>query len=63
MKVQIFTGYDATDQQNEINKWFAENNVIVHNITQSTGSVTSTIWTTISIFYTEVENINFEKVK
>lgn len=63
MKVQIFTDYDVEDQQNEINKWFAENNVIVHNITQSTGVIKSEIWTTISIFYTEVENINFEKVK
>lgn len=63
MKVQIFTDYDVEDQQNEINKWFAENNVIVHNITQSTGGGRTTIWTTISIFYTEVENINFEKVK
>jgi hypothetical protein len=62
MKVQIFKSWTAGEQQDEINKWFSENNVIVHNILQSTGG-DSTVWTTISIFYTEVENINFEKIK
>ena len=62
MKVQIFKSWTAGEQQNEINEWFSENNVIVHNILQSTGG-DSTVWTTISIFYTEVENINFEKIK
>jgi hypothetical protein len=62
MKVQIFKSWKAGEQQDEINKWFSENNVIVHNILQSTGG-DSTVWTTISIFYTEVENINFEKIK
>jgi len=62
MKVQIFKSWTAGEQQNEINKWFSENNVIVHNILQSTGG-DSTVWTTISIFYTEVEDLEFEKVK
>jgi hypothetical protein len=62
MKVQIFKSWTPSEQQNEINSGFAENNVIVHNITQSTGGG-DTQWTTISIFYTEVGNINFEKVK
>ena len=62
MKVQIFKSWRSGEQQDEINKWFSENNVIVHNILQSTGG-DSTVWTTISIFYTEVENINFEKIK
>ena len=62
MKVQIFKSWTAGEQQDEINSWFAENNVIVHNILQSTGG-DSTVWTTISIFYTEVEDINFEKIK
>ena len=62
MKVQIFKSWRSGEQQDEINKWFSENNVIVHNILQSTGG-DSTVWTTISIFYTEVEDINFEKIK
>ena len=62
MKVRIFKSWKAGEQQDEINSWFTENNVIVHNILQSTGG-DSTVWTTISIFYTEVEDINFEKIK
>jgi len=62
MKVKIFKSWMIEEQQNEINQWFSENNVIVHNITQSTGGET-TQWTIISIFYTEVKQLEFEKVK
>jgi hypothetical protein len=62
MKVKIFKNWMASEQQDEINQWFSENNVVVHNITQSTGGE-STQWTIISIFYTEVNGLEFEKVK
>jgi hypothetical protein len=62
MKVKIFKSWIIEEQQNEINQWFSENNVIVNSITQSTGGET-TQWTIISIFYTEVKQLEFEKVK
>ena len=62
MKVKIFESWMVQEQQDEINQWFSENDVIVHNITQSTGGET-TQWTIISIFYTEVKQLEFEKVK
>ena len=62
MKVRIFKNWMALEQEDEINQWFSKNNVIVHNITQSTGGET-TQWTIISIFYTDVNEVEFEKVK
>ena len=62
MKVKIFKNWLLSEQQDEINQWFSENDVVVHNITQSTGGET-TQWTIISIFYTDVNEVEFEKVK
>lgn len=62
MKVKIFKNWLSSEQQDEINQWFSENDVVVHNITQSTGGET-TQWTIISIFYTNVNEVEFEKVK
>lgn len=62
MKVKIFKNWLSSEQQDEINQWFSENDVVVHNITQSTGGET-TQWTIISIFYTDVNEVEFEKVK
>ena len=66
MKVKIFKSSRYLDQQDEINQWFSENNVVVHNITQSStgaGTTGSIQWIIISIFYTEVNGLEFEKVK
>lgn len=65
MKVKLFKNWLSSEQQDEINQWFSENDVVVHNITQSTGGETTetTQWTIISIFYTDINEVEFEKVK
>lgn len=62
MKVKIFKHWDMESQQEEINKWLEENNnFVIQNTLQSTGSSGGgSIYTIITIFYTELE---FEKVK
>jgi hypothetical protein len=61
MKVKIFREWDFIHQQVEVNKWLEENSKInIQNILQSSATAGNSIYTTITIFYTE---ITFEKIK
>jgi hypothetical protein len=62
MKVKIFRNWQVEDQEEEINRWMEVNsNIVIQHILQSTGaSDGGTVYTIITIFYSELE---FEKVK
>lgn len=62
MKVKIFRNWEVGEQQEEINRWMEENNnIVIQHILQSSGaSGGGSVYTIITIFYSELE---FEKIK
>jgi hypothetical protein len=61
MKVKIFKTWDVTSQEREVNKWLEENkNVVIQHTLQSSAAIGSSVYTQITVFYSELA---FEKVK
>jgi predicted Holliday junction resolvase-like endonuclease len=62
MKVKIFRNWDTSQQEMEVNEWLEKNeDIVIHNTIQSsTSTLSGSVYSQITIFYSELA---FEKIK
>jgi hypothetical protein len=63
MKVKIFKeDWDIELHESDLNEWLSKNDVLIDRIIQTTPA-SGTIYIITSIFYTELGDVEFQKVK
>lgn len=65
MKVKIFKDWDRESHESDINEWLSKNDFLIDRILQSasTSSSSGTTYIVTSIFYNELGDVEFKKLK
>ncbi len=63
MKVKIFKDWDRESHESDINEWLSKNDVLIDRILQSASTSSGTTYIVTSIFYKELGDVEFQKLK
>lgn len=63
MKVKIFKDWDMESHESDLNEWLSKDGVLIDRILQSASTSSGATYIVTSIFYTELGDVEFQKLK
>lgn len=63
MKVKIFKDWDRESHESDLNEWLSKNDILIDRILQSASTSSEATYIVTSIFYTELDDVEFQKLK